>query len=111
MDIEQLRALGFNVRTESTDLVPGDVVTQVMIEYFRAPGHHTDLISPSGSRIPRGVLVEQLRARFGGNRGTLRDPLGQDREIILDPEAPDGTYVSISFKIEPGEPRATRHDH
>lgn len=102
MDIEQLRAQGFTVRTGRPDW-SGDAVTQVAIEYFTAPGHHTDVVSSTGNRLPRGVPIEELRARFGGNRGTMRDPLGHDREIILDPNIPDGTYVSISYQIERGD--------
>lgn len=101
MDIEQLRAQGFTVQTDPPDL-SGAAVTEVTIEYFTAPGHHTDVVSSTGNRLPRGVLIEELRARFGGNRGTMRDPLGHDRQIILDPNIPDGTYVSISYKVERG---------
>lgn len=110
MDLERARRLGFTVREDP--VLTGDrVVTEMTIEYFSTPGHHTDLVAADGSRVPRGVLIDELRQRFGGNRGTLRDPLGTEREIILDSAMPDGTYVSIGFKVEPREHVERRRGH
>ncbi len=71
----------------------------------RRPASHRVIPLADGSMAPMGIPIEKLRAKFGGNEGTLPDPLGNMRQISLDPQFPDGAgiLVLISYTLQHSE--------
>ena len=86
---------------DESPLKGDEVVSGVSIEYVRAPDLE-DIVAEGGRKLPRGVAIEELRATFGGNIGTLRDPLGNRQRVELDPGVPDGEgiRVKITYQVE-----------
>lgn len=84
--------------------VHGKRVSISTLEYVdpRRPASHRVIPLADGSMVPMGIPIEKLRAKFGGNEGTLPDPLGNRRQISLDPQLPDGVgiLVLISYTLQ-----------
>jgi hypothetical protein len=83
-----------------TDGTPG-IVTVKVTAFETGDANH----QRHGGQGNKGILLEELRKRFGGDEGEMIDPfLGQKHSISLKPWShldPTTTYISIAFHFTP----------
>lgn len=53
----------------------------------------------------KGIPIEDLRKRLGGDEGYLTGPTGQEHHISLPPELPNGEDIIVLIKFTFQDPR------
>ncbi len=100
---ELAERLGIKYVTGPCGPAPGPV--HMRVDFFKLgdPGY-TDL-GPDGAKFPMGQPVEELRAQFGGDRGSVQDGWGNSHELVIPADVRDGeeNWASIRFvSLKPG---------
>jgi len=95
-----LRKLGIPMRRVEDDKPAGAVT--VIVNYAKAGDNRYTLLSKNRKTTHMiGHPIEELRKKFGGNRGRVTDPWGKSHEIELASNMHNGKdiYVIVSFRF------------
>jgi hypothetical protein len=80
------------------DHKPAGAITVTVDYAVEGDNRYTLLSKDRTSMHMVGQPIEELRKKFGGNRGLVDNPFGGKTEIVLDSRVPNGKRIYVIVK-------------